>query len=933
MARGWQFIAACLALFVAIGGHTMDLSATRLKPDLRVFPQYFSIAQDAQRQIYIGATDGLLRYDGSRWHWLATPKPGAVRALEVDSRGRLWVGGDNFFGYLERAADGTESLVDVSPAFAAQLAGASFTDVWEIAEFDQSLFINTLNHVFRVSLDGAALQHWQHAGRFGALTALHGKLYLQWRDEGLRQFDGKGFSAIPGTVELAKRLIVNLLPTADGGMLVHDARSLHLLGNGSLTQLDSADIRVELPQMGTGIALGDDQFMFAGSDGIVRVLNLAARSITKLPLGNAYIAQVARDRDGALLALDDEGILRFSWPSPITRYGRESGISGDVYALKFAGDWLYIVGADGAHRARWRNGLRGSVTPLNWSPEEVWDVLNVNGELLFAESRSLLKVIAEQAPIALSSDDFYPRVLHRDPNDADLLWVGSDHGLALLRVSQNFAQVGWRRSNDWQVTSIANALSGVWLGTSTGVFRAQADAREPDGFSLQAVPGLPTSSASVHSSRELTLVSAINGIYRLREGVFVRDDLDGLGAMLAADEELSFMRAADGALWAYSYHSAYVRKSNQDAWRALVLIDQIGTINTLSALPGGDALLGTHNGFAHYRQALDLSLADTPALRVEEVSFAAPGQTPQRLRLDQPTPIQLGGGGLTVSLGFSDFAAGTKQYQVMLAGFDDKWSDWSTQDSYRFFALPAGEFRLRSRARRMFGPTVEGADFAFVIVPRWYERQWVLPTAVILLISLLAGAALQRQRGRVSRLRASNDTLDELVIARTEDLARANVQLRELAERDGLTGIANRRRFDHALRLAIERPNCGLILIDADHFKSYNDRFGHPAGDELLKRIAAILSSNTRSDTMVARYGGEEFALIVQPTTPTDLSDLAERLRACIEAKLNPTTVSLGVALAIPNDSPEALILRTDAALYRAKGQGRNRVEIAGNTL
>jgi diguanylate cyclase (GGDEF)-like protein len=194
-------------------------------------------------------------------------------------------------------------------------------------------------------------------------------------------------------------------------------------------------------------------------------------------------------------------------------------------------------------------------------------------------------------------------------------------------------------------------------------------------------------------------------------------------------------------------------------------------------------------------------------------------------------------------------------------------------------------------------------------------------------------------------LRRHAEELEQRVAERTEALAVANQQLAELAVTDGLTGIANRRRFDETLaaecaRAARSGQPLALLLVDVDWFKRYNDHLGHQAGDEALKRVAAVLQRNARRPgDLAARYGGEEFAVIAADTAPAAALRMAESIRAEIEALGLPhpgaaggrVTVSIGVAISgahTPAD-PSALVGLADAALYRAKAAGRNRVEIA----
>ena len=172
-------------------------------------------------------------------------------------------------------------------------------------------------------------------------------------------------------------------------------------------------------------------------------------------------------------------------------------------------------------------------------------------------------------------------------------------------------------------------------------------------------------------------------------------------------------------------------------------------------------------------------------------------------------------------------------------------------------------------------------------------------------------------------------------------------RLEALALEDGLTGLANRRAFDQTLdrewrRTVRDGSQMALILIDADHFKSFNDHYGHQVGDDCLRAVAAAIKGClTRSGDLAARYGGEELAVILPGTGAEGAAVVAESIRAAVERlgipheTNDPTksvTISLGVAAALSREGgtmrmPESLLQAADAALYRAKSKGRNRVE------
>jgi diguanylate cyclase (GGDEF)-like protein len=176
-------------------------------------------------------------------------------------------------------------------------------------------------------------------------------------------------------------------------------------------------------------------------------------------------------------------------------------------------------------------------------------------------------------------------------------------------------------------------------------------------------------------------------------------------------------------------------------------------------------------------------------------------------------------------------------------------------------------------------------------------------------------------------------------------LTEQNILLRELAVVDELTGLRNRRFFDRTLQYEIDRMRrydrqMSVVLLDVDHFKSVNDRFGHPFGDEVLKAVARCLERGIRKCDLAARYGGEEFALVLPETGCAGALHVAERIRESIEvmeldgqkvtASFGVATVDRGWAGDIPG-----VVRAADQALYQAKRTGRNKVvtvELQGET-
>jgi diguanylate cyclase len=206
------------------------------------------------------------------------------------------------------------------------------------------------------------------------------------------------------------------------------------------------------------------------------------------------------------------------------------------------------------------------------------------------------------------------------------------------------------------------------------------------------------------------------------------------------------------------------------------------------------------------------------------------------------------------------------------------------------------------------------------------------------LITMLASATTE--------MSTQNSNLSTKLAQSSQEMEKLRTSLRQAraeALTDALTGIANRKLFDETLRLRKEeadneKTELALILCDIDHFKSFNDTWGHQTGDQVIRFVASALTKFALPDHLVARYGGEEFAVVMPRTTLNNAGRIANQIRMAIEAKrlvrrstnetIGAVTVSFGAALYAPGETVIQLISRADDCLYLSKHNGRNRVTL-----
>jgi len=242
--------------------------------------------------------------------------------------------------------------------------------------------------------------------------------------------------------------------------------------------------------------------------------------------------------------------------------------------------------------------------------------------------------------------------------------------------------------------------------------------------------------------------------------------------------------------------------------------------------------------------------------------------------------------------------------------------------------MRGGRFSIEAKRRRKDGSTIDVSVAASPIVVKG-ER--------------VACYAIYRDISDIKQAQAQVLQANAALQERTRQLELVNSQLERISNYDGLTAIPNRRYFEHFYDLEWrrawrEKKWITLIMIDVDFFKAYNDRHGHLAGDECLKRIAQSLQLVNRASDLVSRYGGEEFVAVLSGTDPAGARLIAERMRKRVhdlhlahgDSKVGPcVTVSMGVSSQIPEASatPAELLLKADQALYLAKSSGRDQVQ------
>ncbi|MET0088806.1 MAG: GGDEF domain-containing protein [Candidatus Thiodiazotropha sp.] len=248
-----------------------------------------------------------------------------------------------------------------------------------------------------------------------------------------------------------------------------------------------------------------------------------------------------------------------------------------------------------------------------------------------------------------------------------------------------------------------------------------------------------------------------------------------------------------------------------------------------------------------------------------------------------------------------------------------------------FLAINRGTIELGTISDEFVSPHVSQANIALRML--FLSAFIALSVYIAYVFRLIASKAMRKKILQVRTQEMSN-TLDQLREAQ-KALAQKNRELATLSEIDGLTQLYNRRKLDQIMTDTLQQQSqsessLALIMLDIDHFKSFNDRFGHQLGDQIIRTLAELLGNSARGNDFIGRWDGEEFLILCRDTDLDTARQISERLRMTIESRsfgeVGPVTCSFGVTEYRPGDNGDSLLRRADEALYQAKAEGRNRV-------
>ncbi|MCQ8242352.1 EAL domain-containing protein [Rhizosaccharibacter radicis] len=906
-----------------------------------------ALAQDSDGYILFGTESGLFRYDGVGVTEIGAtsglPPGSSIRKLMPDRWGRLWV--VTLDGIFLRQGEQFRALaMDGSP----DLRWAHL-----ITLTSDSLLVADGRKLWRSDLTAAGagpLRFWHALEGPGGGAGDADPRFLV--DDGI---NGMLFGCGPGICRLAPDGKTSAIGTADG--LPADQWWMARRGPDGTLWARSAS-RLAWKKNGEG------------SFGSTPVPRTPVRTYERLP----FFLNLLPDAWGGVLTQGDKGLLQWTgrdWHMLSHHEGGLSAVPIQSMMLDREGSlWVGSIG-HGAFRSIgfgvWEHWTADDGLPS----ELVWGATRAPGGDLWvatygdtvplgkttgipggsanvaATRAGLIWTTPLGAPLMRTdprtgTTDKFPflgRISAMVVDRENRLWLCAQR--ALFMVADADAPPSQIRlepvlpHNTFQVAADPQGM--LWALTADGLFRRDAMGR----FGMVSGGGLVTGDGgglAFAGDGSLWVSSNTDGITRFHVSPSLAVPLSRIGTPTLGSNNVMFMhRDARGWMWVGTDHGLDMFDNHR--WRRFNKIDGLNSndMNQWAVFEDADSSLwfGTSLGLTHLVDPTRLPAPLALHPRITAVMSGATAMAPAaKLRIPwSPAP-------LTIRFADLDFARGVVRFHYRMVGLESGWQETDARE-VGYGRVPPGRYRFELVA---VDPThdqhSDPVTVDVVVTAPWWRRWWFFALCLVAIV----GMVILAWQMRVKLLLMRQQRLEGMVQVRTAEIDEARRELQRLAMSDALTGLPNRRAIMAALDEAVlmskrTQRSLGILLCDIDHFKKINDNHGHGAGDRVLSAFGLRLTGIMRPPEVAGRYGGEEF-LVILPGPEDGVTARVEEIRRAlggigfeIDGTERHVTSSGGLAFLQPNETTVNLIARADVALYRAKEDGRDRVELADAVL
>ncbi|WP_421853759.1 two-component regulator propeller domain-containing protein [Marinomonas sp.] len=909
-----------------------------------------AIAQTSDGYLWFATWEGVARYNGREFRFYERSKQTGIldsgtRALVSDDQNGLWVAG-------VRGSITYRQNTDWKPQLPAQsmvnhLLIDKAGNTW-IAVEGLGVYLRPKTETNNTEKK----EQWvlPNISTSRLLEDSQGRIWAA-TNNGLYEVNGQDKQEVLAQYNLLNLHVYTLIETHDKQLVIATNRGAYLLEKDKALLLHPNLAGEAI----TSLMEDDENNLWLGTTkkGLFRLSNnQLERFDTQSGLPNNRVLSILQDLEGSIWVGTNGGLMRLR-KAPFTTWTNKRMLVGNyVRSVIDLDDGSVLVGSSEG-LSLIRNNIASAaqnnnypVSVLSFAKRReggIWVGTYLNGLMLWQDGQLSSQLTHNNG---LPSDEV--RAILEDSQGN--LWVGTTNGL-VRKDPTGHQQIFTREYGlpDNYILALAEDDQGqIWVGTGLGVAKISASGIEiipihsqeeaEYAFGFWVEPGF----VWIASDRGLIRYKQQDGTLGLigrRTGL----PIDKL-FQVVYDNVNGLWLTSNRGIWRIDYHVAHAvveGRQSQIAFEHFSESDGMasaqangGSNPAAIAMPDGKLWFATAKGVTMINSST-ISQKNTARLPLAIESISADGND---LSPNKNNVLPAGTNRIVFHYAGLGYVMSSRiEYRTYLIGFEKDWALRGKNTIAEYTNLAPGLYQFLVSARYPYSDWQNANQvYTFTILPHFWQRLEVQISLAFLVLVILAGGL----RWRLQRLRKSELRLKALVEKQTYALRRQSEDFQRQANEDQLTGLPNRRAFDRWLsekfiQAKQQESSLVLIIMDIDHFKKINDHYSHLIGDTAIKALATQLQQLAGDQVHAARWGGEEFTLVVENLIVEDTAAYCENIRHCIEdfdysdiADDFKMTVSMGVAFAHQVENYPDLLRLADQALYRAKEQGRNRVEI-----
>ncbi|MGH1366820.1 MAG: hybrid sensor histidine kinase/response regulator transcription factor [Calditrichia bacterium] len=781
-------------------------------------PQNWAAAQDEAGILYFGNTDGLLEFDGTHWKLHALPRRSPVRAIAMD-KDRIYIGSSGEIGFFKRDSYGTLTYTSLMNKIPEEFR--DFRSVWSIYVSERQVFFRTNTHVIRLKDDTCNL--WRTKTRYHQSYFIDNVLYVLERNIGLKFLSGDSLQLAPAGEFFKDKFVFSFLPFEQGkylltsrqhGMFIYDTKSVE-----PFFMPEQQFVSDSRPF--NGVALGNGLFalatlrngllLFDKSGNVQQVINKT------IGLQDNYCTSIFRDRENGIWVTLNNGLSRIELIAPLTRFRHDTGLNGTIVTALRHDSKLYVGSTSGlfvldpSHRKNQMNSSSKSDLDRQYVPRfqlipdlpnQVWDIKEIDGKLLVSSNLGLAEVRNDKSFPIYEWQTVQPSCMFNSEDYPDYLFVGLWRGLSFMK----------KENNRWVFHSLIDSVKGritnivqmsadeFWLSMHEGLaYKLKlSNIKSDDPFrdiiltEFNQDSGIPINNVYAAMIDGALRIGTQGGLMRFNEANQRFEHDPTFGEIFADSSTWVFYLDQDqhDNVWIVAGKGkqtvngkAIKNPDGSYSWfdEPFLRMDDMGDVFSIYPEKNGDVWFVGSEGVARYNHQLETDNKNAFHTQIHAVNNIrnAEDLSTNKTALDEMSLSHAENSlrFLFSSATFHNTAA--NRFQFKLEGFDDNWSDWTSETRKDYTGIFEGNYTFKVRSKNIYGKMGTEAALKIDISPPWY-RSW---PAYLFYLILATGFVYSIVQARVRRFRKQQERLESMITERTAQVVEQRNQLAEQSEK------------------------------------------------------------------------------------------------------------------------------------------------------